>query len=116
MPKFCNAYGAENVSGGVNLGGFDTQPVAAQWVCDRRMGHRFVWACEHGHKSARPFELCESHYREFTPGFTHYPDGRPIPWTIRREVQFCPRCNAGIDLPRGVAADHRCKLELVAIS
>lgn len=101
MTSWCNAYGAENVSGAVNLGGFDTQPVAVQWKCGRPADHRFRWVCSHGHASGLPVPLCQQHYEEFM-GL------RPAPWNIRRDVQFCPRCNT--------TSDHRCPVRLVAIS
>jgi hypothetical protein len=84
----------------VNLGGFDTQPVVTNWICGRPAAHRFRWVCEHGHVGSI-VHLCETHWAEFT--------GRPeVPWTIRRDVQFCPRCNA--------ESDHRCHLTLVTVS
>lgn len=101
MTTFCNAYGAENSSGAVNLGGFDTQPVVVQWTCDREAVHRFRWVCEHGHASGRPVPLCEEHYLEFT-------GARQAPWNVRRDVRFCPRCN--------LTDDHRCAVRLVAVS
>jgi hypothetical protein len=97
----CNAYGAENVSGGVNLGGLDSQPVAIQNVCRNEAVHRFRWVCEHGHASGVPFLLCKQHFLEFT--------GSPlVPWNVRRDVHFCPRCNA--------KSDHKCKVRLIPVS
>jgi len=97
----CNAYGAENVSGAVNLGGLDRQRVAIQNICRNEAVHRFRWVCEHGHASGQPFPLCQQHYDEFT-------GSRDVPWNVRRDVRFCPRCNT--------ESDHKCKVRLVAVS
>lgn len=96
----CNAYGAENPSGAVNLGGFDTQPVIHQWICTADAVHRFRWTCEHGHRGPI-VPLCQTHYDEFT-------GDRDAPWPVRRDVQFCPRCNT--------EDDHRCQVRLVTVS
>jgi hypothetical protein len=97
---WCNAYGAENAGGAVNLGGFDPQPVAIQSVCKTRPAHRFRWVCAHGHRGSI-VELCERHFLEFA--------GSPlVPWNVRRDVQFCPRCNT--------TSDHRCEVRLVVVS
>jgi hypothetical protein len=106
MTQYCNCYGSENPSGANNLSGFDTQPVAVQWVCGQPAAHRFTWVCEHGHKG-QPVSLCEKHYAELN-GEARYPDGSPVPWTIKRDVQFCPRCNT--------ESDHRCSVRLVTVS
>ena len=103
---WCNAYGAENAGGANNLSGFDTQPVTHQWICGQVAPHRFVWVCEHGHKG-RPFHLCEHHLAEFN-GSSRYPDGQPVPFTLKRAVEFCPRCNT--------ESDHRCAVRLETIS
>lgn len=97
----CNAYGAENPSGAVNLGGFDTQPVIAQFPCANKAAHRFRWVCAHGHASGVPFPLCEQHYGEFSGDAS-------AAWNVRRDVQFCPRCNA--------QDDHKCPVRLVPVS
>jgi ribosomal protein S27AE len=95
----CNAYGAET-GGAVNLGGFDPQPVVIQPVCPAPAAHRFRWVCAHGH-AGRIVRLCETHFYEF--------DGRrEAPWNLRRDVQFCPRCNT--------ESDHRCAVRLVTVS
>lgn len=96
----CNAYGAENVSGAVNLGGLDTQPVAIQNICRSEAVHRFRWVCEHGHRGS-VVQLCQQHYDEFT-------GSRSVPWNVRRDVRFCPRCNT--------ESDHKCKVRLVTVS
>ena len=106
---YCNAYGAENPDGqAVNLGGFDKQRVAIQSICQNRAVHRCRWVCEHGHPGS-VVELCTQHVAEFT-------GDQSAAWNVRRDVQFCPRCNAGEDLPRGVNPDHRCAVRLVFIS
>lgn len=96
----CNAYGAENVSGAINLGGFDRQPVVHQWICTADAVHRFRWVCAHEHMGPI-VPLCQQHYDEFT-------GDEDAPWPVRRDVQFCPRCNA--------EDDHRCDVRLVAVS
>lgn len=96
----CNAYGAENPSGAVNLGGFDSQPVVVQWPCVNPADHRFRWACEHGHLGPI-VPLCQGHWEQFS-------GDRDQPWTMRRDVQFCPRCNT--------EDDHRCAVRLVTVS
>jgi hypothetical protein len=106
MTGWCNAYGAENPGGANNLSGFDSQPVRNQWICDRPAPHRFVWVCEHGHKG-EPFHLCEHHHAEFTSA-SHYPDGHPVPFTLKRQISFCPRCNT--------ESDHKCSVRLEHVS
>lgn len=107
--RYCNAYGAENPGGqAVNLGGFDNQPIVVQSLCHNVWEHRWRWTCEHGHRGP-VVELCNQHAAEFN-------GDRSAAWNVRRDVQFCPRCNAGEDLPRGVKPDHRCAVRLVAIS
>jgi hypothetical protein len=119
MSTFCNGYGSENPGGHAvnNMAPFEAVPavVKDQWNCDRRDTHRFRWTCEHGHKG-KVVSLCPKHWAEFN-GERTYPDtGQPVPFTIRREVSYCPRCNAGEDLPRGVPADHKCAVRLELIS
>jgi len=96
----CNAYGAENVSGAINLGGLDTQPVIVQWPCTEQAAHRFRWTCAHGHRGPI-VPLCQGHYEQFTADASQ-------PFTMRRDVEFCPRCNT--------EDDHRCKVTLVGVS
>lgn len=96
----CNAYGAENAGGAVNLGGFDRQPVIHQWICTDDAVHRFRWRCEHEHMGPI-VPLCQRHYDEFT-------GDADAPWPVRRDVRFCPRCNT--------EDDHKCKVRLVAVS
>jgi hypothetical protein len=105
MRQWCNAYGAENPSGALNLGGFDTQPVIAQFPCRTPAAHRFRWQCEHLHMGP-VVALCEQHYGEFM-GLREI-GGQEVPWNVRRNVQFCPRCNS--------ESDHRCKVRLVTVS
>lgn len=100
MTTWCNAYGAENPGGAVNLGGFDPQPVAVQNICRNEAVHRFRWVCEHGHAGVI-VALCQQHYDEFT-------GDKDAPWNVRRDVRFCPRCNT--------ADDHRCRVRLVTVS
>jgi hypothetical protein len=99
MTSWCDAYGAEH--GAVNLGGYDTQPVAFQWPCGRPAAHRFRWHCFHGHLGPI-VALCEEHYCEFS-------GRREAPWNVRRDVQFCPRCQVEI-------SEHRCTVRLVTVS
>lgn len=97
---YCNAYGAENVSGAVNLGGYDSQPVVVQWPCVNQAAHRFRWVCAHGHRGP-VVPLCQAHYEQFT-------GDRDQPFTMRRDVRFCPRCNTD--------SDHNCAVRLVTVS
>lgn len=96
----CNAYGAENINGAINLGGLDNQPVAIQNVCRNEAVHRFRWVCEHGHAGS-VVPLCQQHYDEFT-------GSRDVPFNVRRDVRFCPRCNT--------ESDHKCRVRLVTVS
>jgi len=97
---WCDAYGAESQRADQNLGGFDTQPVVIQHYCKTPAVHRFRWVCDHGH-AGRIVALCEQHYDEFTGQSS-------APWNVRRDVQFCPRCNT--------ISDHRCAVRLVTVS
>lgn len=101
MTYRCDAYGAESQRRDQNLGGYDSQPVAVQNICRNVAVHRFAWVCEHGHRG-RIVSLCEQHWAEFT-------GQRTVPWNVRRDVRFCPRCQVEI-------GHHRCRLELVAVS
>lgn len=113
-------YGSENPGGHAvnNLAAFEGAVPAVvkdQWNCDRRDTHRFRYVCEHGH-AGNIVWLCPKHWAEFN-GETVYPDsGQPVPWPIRRAISFCPRCNAGQGLPRGVPADHKCRVRLEHVS
>lgn len=97
---WCDAYGAESLLPTQNLGGFDRQPVAVQNICGRPASHRFRFVCDHGH-AGRIVALCERHYAEFTGDAS-------VPWNLRRQVRFCPRCN--------LTSDHRCAVRLVTVS
>jgi hypothetical protein len=100
---WCNAYGAESSDRDgprQNLGGFDAQPVVVQHPCKAAAAHRFRWVCEHGH-AGRIVALCERHWAEFTGSAL-------VPWNVRRQVQFCPRCNT--------LSDHRCAVRLETVS
>jgi hypothetical protein len=100
MTAHCDAYGAESLRPTQNLGGFDKQPVAVQWICTERPAHRFRFICEHGHKG-RIVGLCETHWAEFS-------GQKWVPATLRRDITFCPTCNT--------YDDHKCKVELVTVS
>lgn len=112
MTTFCNPYGSENPGGHAvnNLAAFEPVPavVRDQWNCDRRDTHRFRWVCEHGHRGGQVVSLCPKHWAELN-GERTYPDtGQAVPYPVRRDVGFCPRCNA--------ESDHRCRVRLEHVS
>lgn len=104
----CNPYGAENPGGYHDnpLGGMTGQRVVQQYYCPNDAVHRFVWVCEHGHKSSQPVPLCQQHYDEFTGSLD-------APWNIRRDVRTCPACAAQAPTPQ---QQHKCKVRLVSVS
>ena len=101
MSRRCNAYGAE--TGARPYGGLIQQSIAVQPECHALATHRFRWVCARGHQG-EIVDLCEWHYAEFTglttglfeggEGSTAEFNGRrmTVPWNLRRDVQFCPRC------------------------
>jgi hypothetical protein len=102
----CNAYGAENRGGTGNpYGGLVAQEIAVQPECHAPAVHRFAWVCEHGHKGD-PVGLCEMHWAEFSGRRSAMFEGGEgqwaefngrrvaVPWNLRRDVTFCPRCAA----------------------
>jgi len=84
-------------------GGLIRQPIAVQPECHAPAAHRFTWICERGHRG-NPVSYCEWHAAEFTgrtsarfeggQGEAREHNGHvmTIPWNLRREITFCPRC------------------------
>jgi len=98
---FCDAYGAE--TGANPYGGLRRQDIAVQPECHAPAVHRFRWVCERGHQGPI-VHLCEWHYAEFSGRVSarfeggegsqreHNGQVMTVPWNLRRNVQFCPRC------------------------
>ena len=101
----CNAYGAETGGGHPYGGLIEGAYVSSQPYCHNPAAHRFRWVCEHGHRG-EIVSLCEQHYAEFT-------GDKSVPWNIRRDVRFCPRCASMAERPE---AQHKCKVRLVSVS
>lgn len=91
----CNPYGAENPSGhALPYGGLTPATVRDVWACDDPNTHRFRWVCERDHRGAI-VDLCQWHEAELSGRpVAMMPSGQvaPVPWNMRRDVRFCPRC------------------------
>ena len=112
----CNAYGAENPGGHpVAFGGFLDNPVSVAHICREQAVVRCRWVCACHHKGSI-VGLCNQHWGEFTGARTvRGPSGRmqPVPWTVRRDVQACPRCASEAGTPE---QQHKCAVRLEQVS